>query len=318
MGLDEWSDAKGFGALSIATQRAVKRLLAPLVRLLIARDIPYTTLRDLLKEVYVETAERHFALDDKPQTDSRVAMLTGVHRKDVRTLRQTDAPPRDARATSLWATVLGRWMGDPAFRGPDGRPAALAAAEGLDGASFTMLAAAVSKDVRPKTILDELERLGLVEVGRDDDGVERVRLLADALVPPAGSEEALGFFEANLHDHLAAAVANLSAAAAPAPFLERAVFYNALSAESVDALEAEARHKGLAALKALNETALARQKIDILARQQTSGDSGAAAAAAERFRFGVYFYREPAPLTSAGSERTTAQNHGGDQGSDGE
>ena len=51
----------------------------------------------LLKQVYVEVATDSFALGGKPPTDSRVSMLTGVHRKDVRTLRP-DSPAAEAAA----------------------------------------------------------------------------------------------------------------------------------------------------------------------------------------------------------------------------
>ena len=83
-----------------------------------------------------------------------------------------------------------------------------------------------------------------------------------------------------LHDHAAAATDNLLTRDGKAPFLERAVFYNGLSTESVDALEGSARRLALGALNELNAEALARQRED---RDRP--------AARERFRFGVYFYR---------------------------
>ena len=66
---------------------ALERVLRPLVRLLLAHGITFPALSRLLKSVYVQVAERDFALEGKRVSDSRVSLLTGVHRKDVRTLR---------------------------------------------------------------------------------------------------------------------------------------------------------------------------------------------------------------------------------------
>ena len=68
------------------------RLLRPLVRLLIRSGITFPALIDLLRELYVNVAENEFPLPDKAQTDSRVSLLTGIHRKEVRRLRGAGAP----------------------------------------------------------------------------------------------------------------------------------------------------------------------------------------------------------------------------------
>ena len=66
---------------------AVTRLLRPLLRVLIAQGITLPILIRLLKELYVEVAETSFSMPGRTQTDSRINLLTGVHRKDVRMLR---------------------------------------------------------------------------------------------------------------------------------------------------------------------------------------------------------------------------------------
>src|SRR5262245_30078545 len=66
---------------------ALTRVLHPLVRLMIARGITFSAAVELLKRVYVEVADQHFRLTDERQTDSRVSLITGLHRKDVKRLR---------------------------------------------------------------------------------------------------------------------------------------------------------------------------------------------------------------------------------------
>ena len=84
------------GAPSTVVIQAIRGILKPLVRFMLAQGLTYTILIDLLKSIYVEVALSEFKLEKKRQTDSRVSLLTGVHRKDVKRLSEmleADAPP---------------------------------------------------------------------------------------------------------------------------------------------------------------------------------------------------------------------------------
>ncbi len=260
---------------------ACRRILRPLIKLMIAHGVTLPAVVALLKQVYVEVAVDSFHLDGKPMTDSRISMLTGVHRKDVRTLREHGVPATAPPPMSVGATVIGRWLGDPRFAEADGRPRPLPRTGARDEASFGALVQEVSADVRPRTVLDELLRQGLVT---HDEVEDRVTLLVEAFVPRADHPAIFEFFASNLHDHAAAAAENLLTQGGKAPFLERAVYYNGLKQELVTALEGSARRLALGALNELNAEALALQ------RQDRDGP-----AAQERFRFGVYFYRAVQP-----------------------
>ena len=102
---------------------AVAKILRPLVGLLLEHGMTYSWLRSLLKSVYVDVAEREFTLPGKYQTDSRISLLTGVHRKDVRRLRQTSvadaAPPA---SVFLGAQLAALWTSDPRFANKSGKP----------------------------------------------------------------------------------------------------------------------------------------------------------------------------------------------------
>ncbi|MBU2807965.1 hypothetical protein HF285_06710, partial [Acidithiobacillus ferrooxidans F221] len=61
---------------------AVLAILRPLVRYLIGQGWTYGALADTLKMVYVAEASKHYGeTDGRPLTDSRVSLLTGIHRK---------------------------------------------------------------------------------------------------------------------------------------------------------------------------------------------------------------------------------------------
>ena len=104
--------------LSPSLVAALRHLLRPLVRLLVARSVTYPMLAELLKETYVDVADRHFRLENKPATDSRVSLLSGVHRKDVRRLR--GRVPADAgsmpESVALGAQLVAAWTTKREFR----------------------------------------------------------------------------------------------------------------------------------------------------------------------------------------------------------
>lgn len=105
-----------------------------------------------------------------------------------------------------------------------------------------------------------------------------VRLKSDAFVPEKGLEEKVYLLGQNIHDHLAASVHNVSGNR-PA-MLERAVFYEGLSEDSVAKLEDLARQKGVSLLLEMNRQAKKLQEQDV-----AQGETG------KRFSFGLYFYQ---------------------------
>ncbi len=259
---------------------AVRRVLRPLVRLMVASGITYPMLTELLKGLFVDVAQKEFRLDGKAPTDSRISLLTGLQRKDIRRLREGDLGdnPVAPESVSFGVALVARWLSEPRYADGSGQPRPLprlasSAAEG----SFEDLVASQSKDIRARVVLDEWLRLGIARLDDED----RVVLNTEAFIPREGAEEKLYYFAHNLHDHAAAAADNLMGNG-PAR-LERSVSYDALSAASVAELDAQARQLGTKLLKALNATAM-----ELEAR-----DAGIAAPR-QRFTCGLYFYNEPA------------------------
>lgn len=258
---------------------AVLRALAPLVRLLLRHGVTYTAFAAALKPVFLQVAQQELAARGMARTDSALTLLSGVHRRDVRRLLRgaTDADEVGFDASlGVVAEVVGRWMSDPAWLGPDDRPRRLPRS---GAGSFDTLVASVSQDVRPRAVLDELLRLGAAQ--EVDDGVA---LLEQGFAPRQGLPEMAAVMAANVHDHAAAVAANLQG---EANFLEQAVYVDALAAPSVDELAKVARKAWARAFREVMHTA--RQRFDA----DRAAPSGEAAAPTHRARFGVYFYSEP-------------------------
>jgi len=93
---------------------AVRHLLRPLVKLLLTHSITFPFMSNLLKSIYVEVATEEFRLQGKPQTDSRISLLSGVHRKDVKNLRPERIHEQTISSTvSLSTRLVKLWSSDP-------------------------------------------------------------------------------------------------------------------------------------------------------------------------------------------------------------
>jgi len=256
---------------------ALRRILRPLVRLLIARNLPFPFASSLLRGVYVDIAVREFPIEGKRQTDSRISLLTGVHRKDVKRLRrERHLALQPSVAAALGSQLVARWTTLPDYVDETGLPRPLPRlASAGEAHSFESLVRSLNTDIRPRVVLDEWLRLGIAEVDERD----RVCLRVQAFIPRQGSEEMEYYFGRNLHDHLAAAVHNLLGRTEP--LLERSVSYNNLSRAAVAELTELAEKRAMGVLQELNARALALQQRD-------SGQPGAS----NRFNFGTYLFRE--------------------------
>ena len=187
--------------------------------------------------------------------------MTGLQRKDIKGLRvrREEAAPHGAgplpRVVAAWQAAGGGV---------------------LDRAGFEEIVRGVSQDIHPRTVLDELRRLEMIEA---QDGA--IRLVTEAFVPRRDEAALMGYLGNNLGDHAAAAVANAEAMPEPGPFFERAVHYNGLSPAALDELEQLSRRLHGEALATINARAKALQDRD-------RGRGGATG----RFRCGAFVYRE--------------------------
>jgi len=267
------------GAPPAALLAALRRLLRPLVRLLLEQNVLYGTLTALLKELYVDVAARDFPLEGKAQTDSRVSLLSGVHRKEVRRLRgETPRADEVPQAVTLGAQLVLLWTTSPRFRDRHGRARPLPRTPERRGeASFEELVSSVNTDIRPRSVLDEWLRLGVARL----DAEGRVCLNAEAFVPAHGFDEKAFYFGRNLRDHIAAAAHNLRGA--DAPFFERSVHYGDLPDDAIDELQALANELGMEALQRVNRRAAVLKRLGARRRDKRG-----------RVTFGAYFFRERA------------------------
>jgi hypothetical protein len=144
-------------------RRALSLMFKPLIRLLIAQGVTHAEFSETAKEVYVETALRHFETDGKVNK-SRIAILTGLTRKEVKNvIDRALANDHREKTYSRPARVLTGWYSDPAFQGPYGIPLELPYESNDDEvSSFTELVRRYSGDMAPRQMLNQLLESGSV------------------------------------------------------------------------------------------------------------------------------------------------------------
>ncbi|EHR69410.1 hypothetical protein BurJ1DRAFT_0527 [Burkholderiales bacterium JOSHI_001] len=257
---------------------AVLQVMRPLARLLLRQGIGYPVLAAALKRVFLDAAQAELAARGMPATDSAITLLCGVHRRDVRLLTRV-APDHQRAAASaqplgVAGQVVGAWLTDERWLDPQGAPRRLART-GEDG--FDALAQGISRDVRPRALLDELLRLELVQEGPDGG----VTLARSGFAPRGDAAEMAAQMAANLHDHAAAAVANL---AGEANFLDQALYVDDIGADSLQQLRRAATAAWRQAFKAVLSQGRALSAADVRQLPQAQRSL--------RLRFGAYFFSE--------------------------
>ena len=201
--------------------RACHRLLRPLVRILLSHGVAHKDFDAVVRAVYAEVARESFTPSGKRATDSHVAIITGLTRKEIKRLREhadDDYDPAGWGGANRATRVLSGWHRDPDFTDADGAPRRLR----LEGEpnEFVQLVRRYSGDIPTVAILDELERVRAVK--RETDGT--VRVLNRAYVPDAGDPERLRMLGSAGHDLLTTLEHNLSRAGDIRPRFQRTAF----------------------------------------------------------------------------------------------
>lgn len=173
-------------------RRALSLMLKPLVRLLVAQGVTHAEFSETAKEVYVETALRHFESEEKVNK-SRIAILTGLTRKEVKNVvdRALTTSYKE-KNHSRPSRVLTGWYSDPNYQGPYGIPLELPyESSDSDEPSFVSLVKNYSGDMAPRQMLKQLLEAGsIVEVDGRYKAVSRIFLhmkLSPSVVDRLGS-----------------------------------------------------------------------------------------------------------------------------------
>ncbi len=204
---------------------ALAHLLQPFAELCLAKGVTIQSVEELVRRAFVQAARQACQGARSDRLTSRISAMTGLTRREVNRL-ESEAAPELPPTRSLSSELLTHWIGTPGYTDPQGRPIELPR-QG-EAPSFEALAASVTRDIHPRSLLDEMVRLGLVSPSADG---ERVKLLEEAFVPRNDWPQMIGFLGANVGDHLRAAVSNVLGSGSQ--HFEQALLADELSAASM-------------------------------------------------------------------------------------
>ena len=219
--------------LDDALGSALREVLGPLARLAVARGVSHATLDELLKQTLVQAGDQLYAALPAHRRVSRITTATGIRRREVsRLITLLRAEPSNGAGTapverSHASELFTRWRTDPAYADRRGSPAELPR-QGPPP-SFETLAQGITRDVHPRSLLDELLRLGLAA---HDGARDTVRLVREAFVPQGDEGRMLRVLGRNVGSHLNGAVDNLLQDVGRRHF-EQALFASGLSDASM-------------------------------------------------------------------------------------
>ena len=144
---------------------AYRVLMRPLVRILIRNGVTHAEFSETLKLVFVDVADLDFRLPDREPSQSRVAILTGLSRKEVaqqKEILEGKSVSGPLSNLNRVTKVLLGWHTDADFTGPYGMPLELPL-QSKDEASLVELLQRYSGDMAPQAMVDELVRVGVME-----------------------------------------------------------------------------------------------------------------------------------------------------------
>lgn len=256
---------------------AVVRVLRPLVRVLIRHEMSHAEFSELARHAYVKEAYQHFGIKGRKMTYSRVAVLTGLTRKEVvRQVNLDDSELSEPSSPTRAVRVIDGWLHDQEFQTNDGLPAQLSLHG--DVGSFTALVARYSGDISQGAVADELERVGVVV--RPSKGT--IKLIEAGYIPQGDELEKVHILSVCTADLLATAAHNVSAEQEDRRF-QRQLSYADVPESVAEEFRVEAAARSSQLLEDLSTL--------LLSRQNENAESEICAEPVKRVGLGIYYHQ---------------------------
>lgn len=142
-------------------------VLRPIAKIMLRCGIGFRDFAEIAKTAFVDVASTEYGIRGRPTNISRIAVMTGLTRKEVRRLRDkisSGSMTVVVKSTPL-AQVLHGWYAEDEFLDSVGQPAALPFAGGAG--SFSSLVKKLGGDIPPGAMRTELKRVGAIDEDRE-------------------------------------------------------------------------------------------------------------------------------------------------------
>ena len=137
----------------------VELMLRPIIRFCVVQSVAIQDFIELVRILYVQAAAAEMEKRGEEVTVSRLSIVTGLQRRAIDRIYKRE---ESKDSISITTRVIGQWRSDRRFQNKAGRPRTLGF-KGLNN-DFTRLVTSISKELRPKTVMYDLERIGAVEI----------------------------------------------------------------------------------------------------------------------------------------------------------
>ena len=226
-------------------KESCRHFLRPIVRFLLRQGLLWKDFAELAKETYVEIARAEYGIDGRPTNNSRVAMLTGLSRREVGRVRDVlleAVPPEVERAGNRMARILTAWHTDPEFTMPDGEPKL------LSPVAFEVLLKCYAGDLPHTAVRKEMLKHGLIEELKDG----YLRVLERDFLYSSLDPEFIRQMGIALHDHATTLDHNLNEDRNGAVRFERLADNARIPPDSVEAFQQFVEVRGMEFLKEID------------------------------------------------------------------
>ena len=256
-----------------------RTLLVPIARLLLKSGVTWKEFSEVARRAFVDVATNEFGIRGRPTNVSRVAILTGMTRREVRRQRELleSDPQPETGYMSKASRLLSGWHQDPDFTDVDGEPRALVI-DG-DGASFSELARRYGGDIPPGALLKELQSGDAI--ARLPDG--RIRATKRVFLPRPMDPTQIRLWASVLQDVAATLEHNMTRDKATTPRFERRALSLRVDRRALGGFRQFLEDEGQAFLERVD---------DWLTRHQASAEM---AGNAIRLGAGVYHIEDVSP-----------------------
>lgn len=264
-----------------ATTLMMRKILRPLVRLLLRNGVAFADFSNVARRTFVEVASEDFDIPGRKQSVSRVSVLTGINRKEVKRLLEEPAgQSKDRKENNRAARVVGGWMRDKEFHNTEEKPQDLSwGSGGVTEGSFEALVKRYSGDMTARAILDELARVGAVSLNENKDTVS---LVARGYVPASSGEELLRLSGDSIYDLLSTIDHNFLTE--DTTRFQLKVDYDNVPANGVELFRSLSKEKATELLTYLNQ---------FLSTQDRTINPAVEGEGRYRTGLGIYYFEEP-------------------------
>lgn len=145
--------------------KACRHFMVPIARFLLNVGVGYREFAEISKLAFVQVASDDFGIRGRKTNMSRVSVMTGLNRKEIKKLRdrlENEDWTLDPELSKPVA-VLMKWFTDPRYLGAKGAPVWLPYEDSGERRSFTGLVREVGGDLPPGALLRELKRAGCIK-----------------------------------------------------------------------------------------------------------------------------------------------------------